>query len=74
MQLPEVCIRHPIFASILSIMVVLLGIVAFQKLEIQYFPEHSIHTASVRASVPVCQVLISCLLMSEISLFLPWEG
>ena len=52
MQLPEVCIRHPIFASILSIMVVLLGIVAFQKLEIQYFPEHSIHTASVRASVP----------------------
>ncbi|RLV58689.1 efflux RND transporter permease subunit [Parashewanella curva] len=52
MQLPEVCIRHPIFASILSIMAVLFGIIAFQKLEIQYFPEHTKHTASVSASVP----------------------
>ena len=52
MQLPEVCIRHPIFASILSIMAVLLGLIAFQKLEIQYFPDHSVHTAAVSASVP----------------------
>ncbi|MGB0893266.1 MAG: efflux RND transporter permease subunit [Parashewanella sp.] len=51
MQLPEVCIRHPIFASILSIMAILFGLIAFQKLEIRYFPEHSIHTASVSASV-----------------------
>ncbi|MBE8166835.1 MAG: efflux RND transporter permease subunit [Shewanella sp.] len=52
MLLPEVCIRHPIFASILSIMAVLLGLIAFQKLDIQYFPEHSVHTASVSASIP----------------------
>lgn len=34
MRLPEVCIRHPIFASVLSIMAVLLGLIAFQKLDI----------------------------------------
>ena len=51
MRLPEVCIRHPIFASVLSIMAVLLGLIAFQKLDIQYFPEHTTHSASVNASI-----------------------
>ncbi|WP_413487857.1 efflux RND transporter permease subunit [Shewanella baltica] len=51
MRLPEVCIRHPIFASVLSIMAVLLGLIAFQKLDIRYFPEHTTHSASVNASI-----------------------
>lgn len=51
MRLPEVCIRHPIFASVLSIMAVLLGLIAFQKLDIQYFPEHTTHSATVTTSI-----------------------
>ena len=51
MRLPEVCIRHPVFASVLSIAVVLLGILSFQKLAIQYFPEHQTATATVSANI-----------------------
>lgn len=51
MRLPEVCIRHPVFASVLSIAVVLLGILSFQKLSIQYFPEHQTATATVSANI-----------------------
>lgn len=51
MRLPEICIRHPIFASVLSIMTVLLGLIAFQKLDIRYFPEHTTHSATVNASI-----------------------
>ncbi|MGR5142585.1 efflux RND transporter permease subunit [Photobacterium sp. DNB23_23_1] len=51
MRLPEVCIRHPVLASVLSIAVVLLGILSFQKLSIQYFPEHQTATATVSANI-----------------------
>ncbi|PSV46700.1 efflux RND transporter permease subunit [Photobacterium indicum] len=51
MRLPEICIRHPVFASVLSIAVVLLGVISFQKLDIQYFPEHSTPKATVSASI-----------------------
>lgn len=52
MRLPEVCIRHPIFAAVLSIVIILFGLIAFQKLDIRYFPEYSTHSASVKASIP----------------------
>ena len=51
MRLPEVCIRHPIFAFVLSIIIILFGLIAFQKLNIRYFPEYSTHSASVNASI-----------------------
>nr|MDT0250515.1 efflux RND transporter permease subunit [Endozoicomonas sp.] len=51
MRLPEVCIRHPIFASVLSIITILFGLIAFQTLDIRYFPEYSIHSATVNASI-----------------------
>lgn len=51
MRLPEICIRHPVFASVLSIAVILLGLLSFQKLSIQYFPDHHTPTATVSANI-----------------------
>ncbi|AZQ09249.1 efflux RND transporter permease subunit [Shewanella khirikhana] len=51
MRLPEICIRHPIFATVISIMMVLLGLVSFDKLPIRYFPDYKTHSASVHASI-----------------------
>ncbi len=51
MKLPEVCIRHPVFASVLSIAIVLIGLFSFQKLAIQYFPEHNSPQATVSAKI-----------------------
>ncbi|EGU47994.1 acriflavin resistance protein, partial [Vibrio orientalis CIP 102891 = ATCC 33934] len=51
MKLPEICVKHPVFASVLSIAIVLIGLVSFQKLSIQYFPEHQTSSASVNASI-----------------------
>lgn len=63
MKLPEVCIRHPVFASVLSIAIVLIGLFSFQKLAIQYFPEHHSPQATVSAKIDGA-VLISCHVMS----------
>ncbi|MEZ8120032.1 efflux RND transporter permease subunit, partial [Vibrio splendidus] len=51
MKLPEICIKHPVFASVLSITIVLLGLLSFQKLSIQYFPEHKTPSATVTAAI-----------------------
>lgn len=51
MKLPEICIKHPVLASVLSIAIVLLGIVSYQKLAIQYFPERQTASATVSASI-----------------------
>ncbi len=51
MKLPEICIKHPVLASVLSIAIVLIGLVSFKKLSIQYFPEHQTASASVNASI-----------------------
>ncbi|MFA0724849.1 efflux RND transporter permease subunit, partial [Vibrio sp. 10N.222.49.E5] len=51
MKLPEICIKHPVFASVLSIAIVLFGLLSFQKLSIQYFPEHKTPSATVTAAI-----------------------
>lgn len=51
MKLPEICIKHPVLASVLSIAIVLLGLVSYQKLAIQYFPERQTASATVSASI-----------------------
>jgi multidrug efflux pump len=39
MQLPELCIRRPVFASVLSLMVILIGIVSYSKLPVREYPK-----------------------------------
>ena len=51
MKLPEICIKHPVFATVLSIAIVLLGMVSYQKLSVQYFPERHTASANVNASI-----------------------
>ena len=38
MQLPELCIRRPVFATVLSLVIVLLGLVSFQSLTVREYP------------------------------------
>jgi multidrug efflux pump len=38
MRLPELCIRRPVFATVMSLMIVLVGIVSFQRLAVREYP------------------------------------
>jgi multidrug efflux pump len=48
MQLPEFCIRRPVFATVLSLMIVLLGLVSFQRLSVREYPKIDTPVVSVR--------------------------
>ena len=39
MRLPEICIRHPVFAIVLSLLLVVIGIVGYLRLDIRFFPQ-----------------------------------
>jgi multidrug efflux pump len=38
MTLPELCIRRPVFATVLSLIIVLVGLVSFQRLTVREYP------------------------------------
>ena len=39
MQLPEMSIRRPVFATVLSLLLVLVGLVSFQRLSVREYPK-----------------------------------
>jgi len=39
MNLPELCIRRPVFATVLSLLVFLLGLVSFDRLSVREYPK-----------------------------------
>jgi multidrug efflux pump len=39
MQLPEISIRRPVFATVLSLMIVLIGLVSFEQLAVREYPK-----------------------------------
>jgi multidrug efflux pump len=39
MQLPEISIRRPVFATVLSLMIVLIGLVSFEQLSVREYPK-----------------------------------
>ncbi len=47
MQLPELSIRRPVFATVLSLLIVLVGLVAFQGLSVREYPQIDEPTVSV---------------------------
>ena len=51
MTLPELCIRRPVFATVLSLVVVLVGLVSFQRLAVRHVSP--IITPADLARVPV---------------------
>jgi multidrug efflux pump len=48
MQLPELCIRRPVFATVMSLMIVLVGLIAFDRLSVREYPKIDTPVASVR--------------------------
>ena len=38
MQLPEVAVRRPVFATVLSLLLVLIGLVSFTRLQVREYP------------------------------------
>lgn len=38
MKLPETCIKHPVFAIVLSLVLMVIGLVSYQRLELRFFP------------------------------------
>jgi multidrug efflux pump len=50
MQLPEIAIRRPVFATVLSLLVVLIGLVSFDRLSVREYPkiDEPVVTVSVK--------------------------
>jgi multidrug efflux pump len=48
MQLPEISIRRPVFATVLSLAIVLIGVIAFQRLTVREYPKIDTPVVSVR--------------------------
>src|SRR5258706_16382847 len=38
MTLPEICIRRPVFATVLSIVVLLIGLISYSRLSVREYP------------------------------------
>lgn len=52
MNFTEICIRRPVFATVLSLTVVLIGIVAYQRLTVREYPKIDPPVVSVETSYP----------------------
>jgi multidrug efflux pump len=48
MQLPEICIKRPVFATVMSLMIVLLGVISFDRLTVREYPKIDTPVVSVR--------------------------
>jgi len=48
MRLPEICIRRPVFATVLSLLVILLGVISFDRLSVREYPKIDTPVVSVR--------------------------
>jgi multidrug efflux pump len=47
LRLPEICIRKPVLAIVLSLVLVVLGVLGFQHLEIRFFPKIEIPVVTI---------------------------
>ncbi|CAM3566081.1 efflux RND transporter permease subunit [Paraphotobacterium marinum] len=51
MKLPEICIKHPVFATVLSLLILLVGVFSYNKLETNLYPSYNTKSATVSASI-----------------------
>jgi multidrug efflux pump len=47
MVLSDICIRRPVFATVLSLVLMLLGVVSFQKLSVREYPKIDLPVVNV---------------------------
>src|SRR3954469_3512400 len=61
MQLPEIAIRRPVFATVLSLLIVLVGAVSFNRLAVREYPkiDEPVVTVSVRYAGASAEVIES---------------
>ena len=52
MQLPELCIRRPVFATVINLVILLIGIVAYQRLPVRQTPKIDTPVVSVSTYYP----------------------
>ena len=52
MSLPEICIRRPVFASVLSLLLILVGVVAYARLPVREYPAIDQPVVSVVTNYP----------------------
>lgn len=52
MNLPELCIRRPVFASVLSLLVLLLGLVSYERLPVREYPKIEEPVVTVETKYP----------------------
>ena len=52
MKLSETCIRRPVFATVLSLLVVLVGLVGYQRLSVREYPNIDPPVVTVQTSYP----------------------
>ena len=52
MTLPDLCIRRPVFASVLSLVLVLLGLMAYQRLNVREYPNIDVPIVTVNVGYP----------------------
>ena len=52
MSLPEICIRRPVFATVLSLLLVLVGIVSYDRLPVREYPNIDQPVVSVVTTYP----------------------
>src|SRR5688572_16409673 len=52
MRLPEICIRRPVFATVLSLVIVLLGLISYQRLPVREYPAIDEPVVTVSTTYP----------------------
>src|SRR3990167_1542611 len=52
MTLSDICIRRPVFATVLSLIVVLLGLMAYDRLSVREYPNIDVPIVTVNVSYP----------------------
>lgn len=52
MTLPEICINRPVFAIVLSIVIMVLGALGFSQLETRYFPNVNSYSIYIETTYP----------------------
>src|SRR3990167_4202910 len=52
MKLPQFCIQRPVFATVLSLILIMIGIMGFQNLETRFLPRFSINRVMISTAYP----------------------
>ena len=52
MRLSDVCIRRPVFATVLSLVLVLVGLMAYQRLSVREYPNVDVPIVTVNVTYP----------------------